>query len=105
MILSCDFMISSSKLETSRLSSLGSGVYALNAVLGQGSADGHLLCKAPGAIGFWLEADMEVGCPFGLRKMNDRIQDGQVGVVPLDGFYPFTIHANKLLLKFCFSLL
>ena len=65
----------------------------------------QLLCKAPGAVGFGLEADMEVGCTLDLGKVYDCIQDGQVGIVPLDGFYPFTIHANKLLLKFCFTLL
>ena len=48
---------------------------------------------------------MEVGCPLGLRKMNDRIQNGQMGVVPLDGFHPLMVYAFKLGVEFCFSLL
>ena len=64
-----------------------------------------MFCKATGTVGFWLETDMEVGCPFGLRKMNDRIQNGQMGVVPLDGFHPLMVYAFKLGVEFCFSLL
>lgn len=64
LVLMVEFLVETGKLEASRLFCLGSGVYAFYAILGQGSANGNLLCKATGAVGFWLETDMEVGCPF-----------------------------------------
>lgn len=64
MVLMVEFLVETGKLEASCLFCLGSGVYAFYAILGQGSANGNLLGKPTGAIGFWLEADMEVGCPF-----------------------------------------
>ena len=47
---------------------------------------------------------MEVGCTLDLRKVYDCIQDGQVGIVPLEGFHPFTVHSLKFFLQFRFPL-